>query len=267
MNHAPASIRRRRNNARRFARWCAANDTTFLVCTTEHIEQWLDCCDVSPQSRSHYGGDMRSLFGWLQATRNRDDNPAADLATVQRPRYMPRPIPDADLAHAITQADDQMRVILHLAAYAGLRAGEIAQLDATDIDQANRLVHVRQGKGRKDRLVPLHPALANELRANPTVPRRGPVVHYGPHAYTPNSISKKVSAYMAGLGIAASCHSLRHWFASKAYQGSHDIRAVQELLGHASVATTQLYAAFDPASARAAVASVPHPTGVTLLRA
>ena len=259
-NLARTSIRRRRSIARRFETWLDEHGGggDLRRVDTETVETWLDTLQVTPQTRGHYIGDLASLFGWMQSARLRDDDPTEAIARPQRPRYLPRPIGTDDLAAAMQAAPPSTRAALALACFAGLRVSEIAGLDVADIDHHGGLLHVRQGKGMRDRVVPLSPLLADELRAY-GMPKAGPVIHHDGRNYTPNSLSAKISSYLRGMGVEASAHQLRHWFATQAYQGSGDIRAVQELLGHASLKTTQVYTALSPQAARVAVDSLPNP--------
>lgn len=254
-NLSQASIRRRRLILRRLERWADDDGRSLLWLDTDALADWLDTLHVAPQSRAHYIGDLASFYGWACRVGLRPDDPTEELERPRRPRYLPRPIADEDLHHALETADPPLRVALALAAYAGLRVAEVAALDVADIAWPTQLIHVRQGKGNRDRIVPMHSRLVWEIRQYGP-PRHGPLIQHDGGAYKPGSLSAKVSRHMRGLGIDATAHSLRHWFATKAYGGSGDIRAVQDLLGHASLSTTQVYTALDPAAARAAVEQI-----------
>ena len=142
----------------------------------------------------------------------------------------------------------QPRVLL--ASFAGLRAAEIAALDACDIDHRRRALRVL-GKGGKERMVPMHPDLAAALEPC----RRGPVI---PSRATggsvrPGTISAIVAVHLRSRGIDRTCHSLRHWFGTETHQQCHDLRVVQELMGHSSIATTEVYVAWSMPVAESAV--------------
>jgi integrase len=144
-----------------------------------------------------------------------------------------------------------------LAAYAALRASEIAALTVENIDRRNRVMYVLQAKGQKDRAVAISAALNDELvRYGP--PRRGPLIATlaGQH-YKPGSLSSLVCAYFKTIGVQSSLHPGRHWAASMAYTGTGDIRAVQELLGHASLNQAVLYTKISGVETRAAVEAIP----------
>lgn len=254
-NLSPASIRRRRITLRRLERWCDDRGKKLLWLDTATINDWLDTLRVAPQSLSHYIGDVASFYRWAQLAGFRNDDPTETIDRPRRPRYLPRPIGGEDLHHAIQEADPPLRMVLVLAALAGLRIAEIAHLDAVDLDLVAGLIFVRQGKGSRDRVVPMHVGLRAELdRYGP--PRHGPLIHYDGRPYAPGSLSAKVSRHMKSLDIQATAHSLRHWFASQAYLTGSDIRAVQELLGHSSLTTTQVYTAINPQASRTAVEGI-----------
>jgi integrase/recombinase XerD len=129
---------------------------------------------------------------------------------------------------------------------AGLRVSEVVALEVKDIDSARMLIRVRQGKGRKDRFVMLSPVLLEALREYAR--RYRPVLWLFPGSdpeqpITVGSVQKicKEAALRAGIGKKVSPHTLRHCFATHLLEGGSDLRLIQELLGHASVRTTQLY--------------------------
>ncbi len=172
------------------------------------------------------------------------------------PRRLPRPIDDTDLARAIAAAPSAspLRCFLLLAAFQGLRCQEIAGLRGEDVDRDAELLTVRHGKGGHERALPLHPLVAAQL---PRV-AGGPLFTLagGSSPLRSHNVSHVVNDHLHSIGIAASAHTLRHWHATKLYQATNDLRMVQELLGHASVATTQIYAGWDRAKAGPAVAAL-----------
>ena len=158
---------------------------------------------------------------------------------------MPRPAPDAVIGLALEFADDETRLMLMLGALAGLRRAEIAGVHSDHVTAEGLRVF---GKGRKWRLVPLVPELRWELErvdgwAFPSTARPGRPV-------TADYVADRIEKV---LPRPWTCHTLRHRWATRAYQATHDIRAVQEILGHASVATTQRYTAVAADQLRATV--------------
>ncbi|WP_281347460.1 tyrosine-type recombinase/integrase [Kocuria coralli] len=173
------------------------------------------------------------------------------MLSVPIPRPTPRPTPIQTLLAALKRArDDRDRLMLLLASYAGLRRTEIAQVHADHIENGFLTV---QGKGGQQRIVPIHPVLASLLEM---IKRRGGWAFPGRftgHCH-PDFIGRRLSRL---LGPGWTGHTLRHFFASHTYWNSRDLRSVQELLGHASIATTQIYVGADRQALINVVGSLP----------
>lgn len=200
---------------------------------------------------------LRCFFAWAQESGVRRDNPATRLRPPRKPRAVPRPITEDALGDALAAADNVTRAILALAAMAGLRACEIAELGWADVDLSGQVLTVVDGKGGHSRRVPMSPQLIEVLEALPT--RRGPVIRRldGRGGNTkPHSISHRANDHLHGLGITATLHQLRHRAGTVAYQATQDLLAVQHLLGHASPTTTSGYARAAGASVQAAAAAL-----------
>src|SRR5882672_2286390 len=178
------------------------------------------------------------------------------------PRRLPRPIPEDRLLVALEAAGGRVRAYLFLAAFAGLRAAEIAGLRREDIREGGgQPVIVVTGKGRKERVLPLAPVLLAELRLYGLAPAGFVFGRFGDpaRAVSPATVSSMSNEYLHGLGFTETLHTLRHRFASRCYQLSLDLRLVQEMLGHSSPTTTAGYAAFAPDAASAVVARLDGP--------
>ena len=183
------------------------------------------------------------------------EDPARGLASPRLPRRLPRTLPPRDLGLALdrlAQAGDRAaardRALLELAYSSGLRLSELVGLDRGDVDPAAGLVRVR-GKGRRERVVPVGEGALRAIAALPAVrtgaPRRDDPVFAGPRGTrlsgrTVQRVVKRRLAEVAhGLGVTP--HALRHSFASHMLDRGADLRAIQEMLGHRSLATTQVY--------------------------
>ena len=267
-NLAPTTMRRRRSTLMRAERWITANYGVDLnAASPEMLEAWLDSLKVSSVSRHHYRSDLASYYDWAVKHHHADEDPTRLVERPRLPRSLPRPITTDDLYAADRAAEPRMRAILRLGAYAGLRCAEIANLDRLDLDLYGEQIVVRQGKGAKDRMVPMHPRVREALNQH-GLPRAGWLFPTrNGHPYAPASLSGMVSQWFTDeLGMPWTLHNLRHWFATSVYAASgNDLRAVQDLLGHASVQTTQVYTAWNRESAKAAVLSIgqvshPRPT-------
>jgi len=202
---------------------------------------------------------LRSFFHWLVKKKGLAMNP---LELIHAPR-LPRLVPDApsvDEVVAVLEAaetsatGERDRAILELLYSTGIRLGELAALAEGDVDFAAGLVKVC-GKGRKERIVPVgEPALAalrtylaRRARASPaagTDPRHTPLfTGRAGRRLSTRSIARVVAraAKASGIGRPLSPHKLRHGFATHLLDAGADLRAIQELLGHESLSTTQKY--------------------------
>jgi integrase len=227
-----------------------------LACTTAHLDAWQRALGVADASRASYVSQVASFYAWVLQEGLLDADPSLVLISPKLPRRQPRPISEDDLQLALAAAPPRIEPWLELAAYAGLRAGEIARLDRRDVlDHADPRLLVVMGKGGRERLVPLAPRVRDTLRRH-GLPSAGLVFprHDGqPGPNRPNLITQLSSAHLHSLGIPATLHCLRHRFLSEVYRESRDLRVTQELAGHASPTTTAGYAAWSPDRAVAAV--------------
>lgn len=203
-----------------------------------------------------YTGHLRAFYGWAFAQGRTRRNPVIGAAVPRRPRYLPRPIAEPDLSLAMLTAEPRTRVILALAGMAGLRAVEISRLRREDIlDRIDPPLLLVQGKGDKPRTVPLSTALYGELRAY-GLPRHGPLIRRLDGLVThvsPSLVSTLANDHLHGMGIPDTLHSLRHRAGTALYRATKDIRLTQDVLGHASPATTAVYAAWSREDAPAAM--------------
>ena len=241
----------------RLTRW--ADDGPILYLTEADLMRWQ-----TERSRSICAGSLRgemtnihAFYLWAVRQRYLAVDPMVRLDMPRTPRRFPRPIADRKLAAALADADQQMSAILGLAAFAGFRACEIAGLEWPDVGLADPVPQLRicEGKGGRGRVVPLSPVLAELLLALPG-PHRGPVIPRldgQAGANRPHTISHRANDYLHGMGIPDTLHTARHRFATVAFRHCRDLRAVQDLLGHASPTTTSIYTLSSPGVAIQAV--------------
>jgi integrase len=160
-------------------------------------------------------------------------------------RYLPRPAHSEQLTEALRYADPKFRCWLVLAAYQGLRVQEIAGLERADVEEGLGLLRVVHGKGDKARMLFLHPEVLAALRALP-MPKSGRIFRRPlGGVYTPAVLSQSFNRALKDHGVEATAHQLRHWFATNLLRATHDLRVVQEAMGHSSPSTTAIYTAFD----------------------
>ena len=203
-----------------------------------------------------------------------DQDPARALAFPRLGRRLPRTLPSIELGEALDRLNGadpvslRDRAMLELAYSSGLRLSELVGLDHADVSAGARLVRVR-GKGRRERVVPVgEGAFAALERWRSWCEREMPAAR-GTPALFPNArgerlsgrtfqriVARRLAGIAAGLGVTP--HALRHSFASHLLDRGADLRAIQELLGHSSLATTQIYTHVSRARLRKAYAQA-HP--------
>lgn len=207
------------------------------------IIRWLGSHSEWSQSTvATYHSYLRAWFKWLIIMDHRTDNPMIKLGSPRYPDRVPRPVSDDDLVRLLTTAmHHRTRVMILLAALAGLRVHEIAKLRGEDIDLAKPALHV-DGKGKRSAWIPLHPLLVD---AALTMPSKGfwfPANSRRPGSHVRSkSVSDIIGNAMRRAGARGTPHSLRHWYGTTLLDDGADLRTVQELLRHRSLATTQIY--------------------------
>ena len=196
---------------------------------------------------------LRTFFRYLVREGALSANPAEGVATPKRNRYLPKTLSVDEATalmehgHGSTLLALRDRAILELLYSSGLRVSELTGLNVGGLDLRDNLVRVL-GKGRKERIVPVgrkaHEALSAYLEARGAVGDDQPLFtnHRGGRL-TPRSVQRHLKTRLLKAGVLKdiSPHALRHSFATHLLDGGADLRAIQELLGHASLSTTQRY--------------------------
>ncbi|MBD3941943.1 tyrosine-type recombinase/integrase [Microbacterium sp. NEAU-LLC] len=207
---------------------------------------------------------MQALFRFLHAEGFITTDPSATLDRIKGSRVgKPRPYTIDEISDLLTSgAYRRTRVMIMLGYLHGLRAHEVAQVDGRDFDLVE-MMHTIVGKGGVERRVPIHAVVAAEIPYMPAegwwFPARGGRtghIHW-------KSVSDLMSRAKKRAGITArrkTGHSLRHSFGTELVKGGADLRTTQEMLGHASLATTQIYVDVDQERMAAASAALPVPT-------
>jgi integrase/recombinase XerC/integrase/recombinase XerD len=209
----------------------------------EHILAWEATIGWQrPASRRAYLSTVKVFCRWCIDEELLDVDPTARLARVRESRRVPRALNDAQMARlSLVLPDHRARAIVALMGRLGLRCGEVAALCVEDWDTAAGAVLIR-GKGGHERLVAVPDDVERALRRHLRGRTSGPVVD-GKAA----TLSRQVAFWMDVAGLKSgphdgmSAHALRHTAASNAFDRSKDVRVVQELLGHANLATTDRY--------------------------
>jgi integrase/recombinase XerD len=220
----------------------------------------------APSSVARIVVAVRGFHRFLAREGETGADPAAQLGAPTAARSLPKALPVATIERllAAPTGDEPLarrdRALLELLYGAGLRISELTALDLDDLDPVERLVRVR-GKGDKERIVPYGEVAAEALDAwlvqgRPGLSPRDPAVFLNARG---GRLSRqgawqrvKAAADRVGLGDRVTPHTLRHSFATHLLDGGADVRSVQELLGHASVTTTQIYTLVSRAALREA---------------
>jgi integrase/recombinase XerD len=212
---------------------------------------------ASPATIHRKAACLRSFYRHLRREGVRDSDPTASLTAPRRGRKLPNVLSRAEVERLLSQPRGtepvalRDRALLELMYACGLRASEAIGLEVGDVDTDDGTLRAR-GKGSKERIVPIGQTALRALRAYVERGRPGLVkgrpeprlfVNFRGGSLTRQGLYKIVRrhAQTAGLADRMSPHTLRHTFATHLLAGGCDLRSVQEMLGHADVATTQLY--------------------------
>ena len=201
----------------------------------------------------------RALYRFLQGRdRAIKEDPCAGIKAPKSPKHLPSALSPDEAVQLVTMSLEgtlgvRDRAVLELAYSSGLRLSELAGVDVDRIDLANGEVRV-WGKGAKERIVPVGAAAQDAIRAwlevraaIPGVDCAALFVGRSGRRIHPRAIQRQLALWAAKCGLPRHVHPhmLRHSFASHVLQSSGDLRAVQEMLGHASIASTQVYTHLD----------------------
>ncbi len=196
---------------------------------------------------------VRSFFKYLNRQGILTNNPARLIATPRQEKRLPAVLTVDDalrLMEAPGKGDDaelRDRAVLETLYSTGIRASELIGMNREDISRDDRLIRIR-GKGRKERIVPVGNKALDAIDAylgKRAAGRESVAVFTGPSGkrLTARTVQRILENYRKKLGLAskASPHTLRHTFATHLLESGADLRSLQELLGHASLSTTQRY--------------------------
>jgi integrase/recombinase XerC len=228
------------------------------------LRGFLGCLYEKKQKKSTIGrklAAMRSFYDYCLKRRWIEKNPARVLARPRQDKNVPTFLSEDEMAEFLDlpSSDEPLdlrdRAALELLYASGIRVGELVAVDLEDVGLGERLVRVK-GKGKKERLVPFgkkaEAGLRAYLRARPDIlkDRLGQnalFLNYKGERLTSRSVERIVGKNIRRTAVKRkiSPHSLRHSFASHLLSRGADLRVIQELLGHASLATTQKYTHLD----------------------
>jgi len=257
--HTDAGYKR---DLERFIAWCSHADVQeWQAVDSQHVRTFAAAefrRGLGARTIQRRLSAVRGFCGFLVREGLLQANPAADVQAPKARKHLPETLDADQMARLLafrTDADLDVRdkAIMELFYSSGLRLSELASLDLENLDLPDRTVRVL-GKGRKTRIVPVgryamqalsawlqeRAAIAGGGEQALFVSRRGSRMHV-------RTIQQRITVWakQQGLGVHVHPHMFRHSFASHLLESSHDLRGVQELLGHSSISTTQIYTHLD----------------------
>lgn len=253
-----------RQDIRRLLTWLRDENLTLRHVTLDHLRHFLGTLHdlgIAPRTQARICAGIRSFFAYLQLNDYLAENPAELLETPHLGLHLPQILTLAEIDAMIAAATNARdRAIIEILYGCGLRVSELINLDITHIYPTESYLIVL-GKGRKERLVPMAQTTIraiydwNEERA------RLPVRPTERHILLLNNRGSRLSrvrifqivkqlAEQAGIRKNISPHTLRHSFATHLLEGGANLRAIQQMLGHATIDTTQIYLHLDSTTLR-----------------
>ncbi len=260
-------------DVRQFARWSTASGLPPVAIDVKLVRRYiaqLSESQAAPSTTARKLAALRALFRSQREHGLIASNPADLVSSPRRPSQLPRVVKARELAGmldaigASTPLEQRDRAIFELAYACGLRAEEIVSLHVADLDHDGEQLRV-EGKGGKTRFLPVGEVAMAVLdrylqAARPALSggdgQTALFLSKSGRALGTSDVRRRLRAWTARCGLASgiSPHTLRHSFATHLLDGGADLRTIQELLGHASLSTTQVYTRVESARLRSAYA-------------
>jgi len=257
-DRSPATRRAYSSDLELFVEWASARGLTSPSgVTTKVLRDYLSFMTSRGDQRSSIirrRASLRGYFTWLVEREHLDDNPAQRLSAPRATSRLPKIVVREQLENLLDDdwGEDEWatldRAVCEVLYGAGLRVGELCSLDVESVDFDQGLVRVL-GKGRKERIVPLHRRGLEAVRMwlhdarddvmNDDSPTEALFFNRRAHRIGPRDVRRILDNRVARGHIHP--HALRHTYATHLVEGGADLRVVQELLGHESLTTTQIY--------------------------
>lgn len=267
-NYSGSTLIRRENGLRRFIGWCDERGLNepqsitkpILESYQRHLYYYRqeNGEPLSPTTRARYLTNIKQFFKWLTQENHLLYNPASELILPKTTASLPVVLTEDEVDRLMQQPDIHTpyglrdRAILELFYSAGLRRTELCNLQVSDLSLSRQTVFVREGKGGKDRLLPVGERAIAWLAKYLMDVRHQLLLSvtdatlflndYG-EPFRDSKLGDKVKRYMKNAGISApgSCHLLRHAMATHMLENGAELRFIQAMLGHADFRATQVY--------------------------
>ena len=263
-----------------FARWASARELDPATLGVRDLRRYLGVLAERQDARSTVARKLAALRAMLRVQIElgaRSENPADLLSSPKRPKRLPRVLGTAEVTTLLDRIpagsalELRDRAMFELAYACGLRAAELVGLDLDSVDFDAETVRV-EGKGERTRLVPVGEHALRELeryllKARPTLeaaPESALLLSKSGQRLSTSDVRRRLRGWARAAAPHAPAladahpHALRHSFATHLLEGGADLRAIQELLGHASISTTQVYTQVESSRLRSAYARA-HP--------
>ena len=268
-NYAEGTLEGRRDALKVFLAWAAERDLTRAGQVTrpilESYQRWLWRCLKANGQRLGWStqrnrlGTLKDFFRWVTRQDVILHNPASEVELPRMEKRLPQAVltlPEVERLLAVPDVTDPLgirdRTMLEMFYSTGIRRTELCRIDLPDVNTERRTLHVRLGKGKKDRVVPIgaravhwlehylqavRPRLCLDTRTQALF-----LTGYG-GPFNPDVVSRMVAAWLAKAGLKRKgcCHILRHTCATHMLENGADIRFIQQLLGHEKLDTTAIY--------------------------
>lgn len=237
-------------------RYLSAVDDPFTA-RVRDVEQWAGAAQLGASATRDLVSHVRAFYRWAIREGLTDRDPTVGCHVPPVSRRLPRPARDVAIAAAVAAAPPVVVGMIALMAGAGLRCCEVARVRWVDVDMIAGTVYVT-GKGNRDRVLELAPAIRRALAAidHPGV---FVFVNAAGDQYGAYRVSQIVNAHLRSVGAGCTAHQLRHRFATRTLAACRDLTVVRDLLGHASIQNTEIYAAVTPGAAGAVCRSIDVP--------
>jgi site-specific recombinase XerD len=261
-NNSPASIRWYQYSLNGYLKYWKGKIRSVEDVSTENLREYLYSKRISgawtPDTFLNQYKGIKLFLKWCVRQGYIQNNPIESIEKPKLSRKLPKRITEDEAMKVIEYSFNMKtsyrferyrnRAIFAVMIYAGLRAGEVLNLKLNEVDMKNRIINVVQGKGGKDRIVPMSPKLhryLNEYLKDRDRLKKESVFFFvslrGGGQYTYRSLTRVITRLKTLTGINFSSHRLRHTFATLMLEGGCDLFSLQKILGHSDIKTTTIY--------------------------
>lgn len=281
---SPETVRAYRSHLDAYVQWCERETIDGLCVSVTELRSYLaerQATGDAPRTLAAHLSAIRSFYRWLNIEEVIDSDPAAALRSPKLPSTLPVVLSSSQIDSLFGSVEDSTpqgvrdRMMLELFIASGARISELARLCLQDFDRTQRVLRLL-GKGSKERIVPLYDRAFDSVdiyiwQARPLLLKKSASVSLDTarlfisdrgRPMDAAALRRRFDALVraAGLPTGITPHAMRHTFATELLEGGADLRSVQELLGHSSLSTTQIYTHLTPDRLRDAIRQA-HPRG------